>query len=42
MALEFTKSLLKMITRALSGGRGCKARLARKADKLTDICEPIL
>jgi hypothetical protein len=37
MALRLTPSLAEMSTRNLSGGKG---RLARKADKLTAICEP--
>jgi hypothetical protein len=36
MALELTKPLTEMSTRNLPG---CKGRPARKADKLTAICE---
>jgi hypothetical protein len=38
MALGSTQPLTKMSIRNLSGGKG---RPARKADKLTAICEPI-
>jgi hypothetical protein len=37
MALGSTQALTEMSTRNLSGGKG---RPARKADKLTAICEP--
>jgi hypothetical protein len=39
MALGSTQPLTEMNTRNLSGGKG---RLARKADSLTAICEPIV
>jgi hypothetical protein len=39
MALGSTQPLTEMSTRNLPGG---KDRLARKADDLTDICEPIV
>jgi hypothetical protein len=39
MALESTQPLTEMSTRKLPGG---KRRPARKADKLTAICEPIV
>jgi hypothetical protein len=39
MALGSTQPLKEMSTRKLPGG---KERLARKADKLTAICEPIV
>jgi hypothetical protein len=38
MALESIQPLTKMNTKILPGG---KERLARKADNLTAICEPI-
>jgi hypothetical protein len=38
MALRLTQPLTEMSTRNLPGGKGCAAR---KADKLTAICEPI-
>jgi hypothetical protein len=40
MALGSTKPLTEMSTRNLPGG--VKGRPARKADKLTAICEPIV
>jgi hypothetical protein len=39
MALESTQPLTEMSTRDLPGGEG---RLARKADNLNAICEPIV
>jgi hypothetical protein len=39
MALESTQPLTEMSTGNLPGGKG---RLARKADNLTAICEPIV
>jgi hypothetical protein len=39
MALGSTQALTEMSTRNLYG---CKRRPARKADKLTAICEPIV
>jgi hypothetical protein len=39
MALGSTRPLTEMSTRNLPGGKG---RPARKADKLTAICEPIV
>jgi hypothetical protein len=39
MALGSTQLLREMSTRNLPGGKG---RPARKADKLTAICEPII
>jgi hypothetical protein len=39
MALGSTQTLTKMSTRNLPGGKG---RPARKDDKLTAICEPIV
>jgi hypothetical protein len=39
IALESTQALTEMSTRNLSGG---KERPARKADKFTAICEPIV
>jgi hypothetical protein len=39
MALWSTQPLTEMSTRSLPGGKG---RSARKADKLTTICEPII
>jgi hypothetical protein len=39
MALGSTKPLTEMSTRNLPGGKG---RPVRKADNLTDICEPIV
>jgi hypothetical protein len=39
MALESTQPLTEMSTSNLPGGKG---RPARKADKLTAICEPIV
>jgi hypothetical protein len=39
MALGFTQPLTKMSTRNLPGGKGW---LARNADNLTAICEPIV
>jgi hypothetical protein len=39
MALGSTQPLIEMSTRNLPGGKG---RPARKADKLTAICEPIV
>jgi hypothetical protein len=39
MALGSTQSLTEMSTRNLPGDNG---RLARKADNLTAICEPIV
>jgi hypothetical protein len=39
MALGSTQPLTEMGTRNLPGGKG---RLARKADNLTTICEPIV
>jgi hypothetical protein len=41
MTLGFTNPLTEMSTRNLPGGRG-KGRPARKADKLTAICETIV
>jgi hypothetical protein len=38
MALGSTQPLTEMSTRNLPGAKG---RQARKADNLTDICEPI-
>jgi hypothetical protein len=38
MALGFTQPLTEISTRNLPGDKG---RLARKADKLTAICEPM-
>jgi hypothetical protein len=38
MALGSNQPLIEMSTRNLSGGKG---RLARRADNLTVICEPI-
>jgi hypothetical protein len=39
MALRSTQPLTEMSTRNLPGGKG---RPARRSDKLTDICEPIV
>jgi hypothetical protein len=39
MALQFTLLLTEIGTRNLPGS---EVRPARKADKLTDICEPIV
>jgi hypothetical protein len=39
MALRSTQPLTEMSTRNIPGGEG---RPARKADNLTDICEPIV
>jgi hypothetical protein len=39
MPLGSTEPLTEMSTWYLSGGKG---RLARKADKLTAVCEPIV
>jgi hypothetical protein len=39
MALGLTQPLTEMSTENLPGGKG---RLARKADNLTAICEPIV
>jgi hypothetical protein len=39
MALESTQPLTEMSTRNIPGGKG---RPARKADKFTAICEPIV
>jgi hypothetical protein len=39
MALESTQPLTEMNTRNILGG---KVRLARRADNLTAICEPIV
>jgi hypothetical protein len=39
MALASTQPLTEMSTRNIPGGKG---RLARKADNLTAICEPII
>jgi hypothetical protein len=39
MVLGLTQLLTEMSTRDLPGGKG---RLARKADNLTAICEPIV
>jgi hypothetical protein len=39
VALGATQPLTEMSTRKLPGGKG---RLARKADNLTAICEPIV
>jgi hypothetical protein len=39
MALGSTQPLTEMKTRDLPGGKG---RLARKAENLTAICEPIV
>jgi hypothetical protein len=39
MTQGLTQSLTEMSTRNLPGGKG---RLARKADNLTAICEPIV
>jgi hypothetical protein len=39
MALGSTQPLTEIITRNLAGGKGLPVR---KADNLTDICEPIV
>jgi hypothetical protein len=39
MALRSTQPLIEMSTRNIPGGKG---RPARKAGKLTTICEPIV
>jgi hypothetical protein len=39
MALGSTQSLTEMSTRNIPGGKGW---LARKADNLTTVCEPIV
>jgi hypothetical protein len=41
MALVSTQPLTEMSTRNLPIGEGKEARVARKADNLTAICEPI-
>jgi hypothetical protein len=40
--LGLTQSITGMSTRYLSSGGGGEARPARKADNLTDICQPIV
>jgi hypothetical protein len=42
MVLSSTQPLTEMNTRNLPSGAGGKRRLARRADNLTAICEPIV